>query len=142
MLGLEDLWLECQLWPQIYIQVNSSHHFSGALISEFCHQAILASLGEIELSHDRFLKFSLGILEVVEVKVCSRLNFWSRNVLSDSYFRLLLTSKMYDRPLNDIHVCVGYKCVSDTYVCRMQVSVGDMISLGHVSLILESELYL
>ena len=75
MLGLEDLWLECQLWPQIYIQVKSSHHFSGALISEFCHQAILASLGEIELSHDRFLKFSLGILEVVEVKVCSRLNF-------------------------------------------------------------------
>ena len=75
MLGLEDLWLECQLWPQIYIQVKSSHHFSGALISEFCHQTILASLGEIELSHDRFLKFSLGILEVVEVKVCSRLNF-------------------------------------------------------------------
>ena len=58
MLGLEDLWLECQLWPQIYIQVKSSHHFSEALLS----------MGQMELSHDRFLKFSLGLFEVVELK--------------------------------------------------------------------------
>ena len=39
-------------------------------------------------------------------------------------FFLLLTSKMYDRPLNDIHVCVGCNCVSGASVCRIQVCVG------------------
>ena len=75
-------------------------------------------------------------------------------------FFLLLTSKMYDRPLNDIHVCVvgcscvsgasvcriqvcvGYMCVSYASVCRGKVCVGDMKSRGHVRLILESELHL
>ena len=33
-----------------------------------------------------------------------------------------------------VHVCVGCKCVSDTCVCWIQVCVGDISSRGHVSL--------